>query len=71
MVSNFSHFKRDYLDSTIMSSLGKDVLSYLSNPAVVDRVEMIPAVMTLRASLRHGEYFQNVQVETARKTSVW
>ena len=47
MASNFSFLRWDYLDSTTMPSLGKDILPYLSGPIVVDRVRMIPDVVTL------------------------
>ena len=54
VASNFSCLGRDYLDSTTMFSLSKDVLPYLLSPTVVDRVGMIPAIMTLGALLRQG-----------------
>ena len=47
------------------------MLSYLPSPKVVDRVGIIPAIVTLGVYLRQGDYFWNVQWETAHKTSAW
>ena len=47
------------------------MLPYLLSLVVVVRGGIIPAIMTLGASLRQGSYCWNVQVETARKTSAW
>ena len=54
---SFSHLRRDYLDSTTMFILGKEVLPYLPSPEVVDRAGMIPVIMTLGTSLRQGIIF--------------
>ena len=54
VASKSSRLRRDYLDSTTIFSLGKDVLPYLPSKKIVDRVGLIPAIMTLGASLRQG-----------------
>ena len=51
IASNHSCLRRDYLDSTTMSTPGEEILPYLHNHAVVDRVRMVPVIMTLGASL--------------------
>ena len=52
VTSNLSRMRRDYLESTTMFSLGDEIILYLSNRVLVDRVGMVPVIMTLGASLR-------------------
>ena len=52
VASNFSRLRRDYLDSTTMLSIEENILPYLPIPKGVDRVGMIPAIMTFGASFR-------------------
>ena len=47
------------------------MLPYLPSPEVVDRVGMIPVIMTLGASLRPGDYCRNVQCDKVSNTSTW
>ena len=69
MASNLSRLRQDYIDSTTMFNLGERMLPYLSSYKVEDRVGIIPGVIMLAASLRPGDYWKNVQPDTARKTS--
>ena len=71
VASYLSRLRRDYIDATVVFSLGDRVVTYLSSHAVVNRVGMILAILTLPASLRKGDYFEHVQPDTARKTSTW
>ena len=48
---NHSRLRRGYLDLTTMFSLGKEIILYLPSNEAVDRVRMVPVIMTLRASL--------------------
>lgn len=71
VLGNLSRMRRDYIDATAVFSLGDNVLPYLPNHEVVDRVGMVAAILTLSASLRKGIYCKHVQPDTARKTSAW
>ena len=71
VASNLSRLRQDYIDSTTMFTLGNRVLHYLPSHTVEDMVGIVPAVMTLVASLRPGDYCKNAQPGTARKTSAW
>ena len=52
VLTNLSRLRRDYLDSITMFSLGEEILTYLPSHQVVDRVGMVPVIMTLGASLQ-------------------
>ena len=71
MAGNLSRLRRDYIDATTVFSLGDRVLPYLSSHEVMDRVGMIATILMLSASLRKGDYCEQVQPDTARKTSAW
>ena len=51
-----------------MFNLGERVLPYLPSHAARNRARIVPALMPLAASTRPGDYYTNVQPETARKT---
>ena len=54
-----------------MFSLGEDMLPYLPIPTVVNRVRMTLVIIALGASMRPGDYCQNVQVDIVHKTTSW
>ena len=64
--------RRDYLTTISHLSLRTEsLLPLLGNPAMIDRLGMGVAILTVVTLLQAGVHSANIQYDTMRKTQTW